>query len=64
MEQSGQDDCILIEDPAQMQQHGIRGFPTIKLYPGGFPNSNPIDYMGNRSAESFVTFARSGGRQT
>ncbi len=64
LEQSGQVDCILIEDPVQMQKYGIRGFPTVKLYPNGFPGSNSVDYMGNRSAESFITFARSGGRQT
>jgi protein disulfide-isomerase A6 len=64
LQQAGQVDCILIEDPAEMQKHGIRGFPTVKFYPGGFPSANSIDYQGNRSAESLITFARSGGQQT
>ena len=64
LKQSGQVDAILIEDQAEMQKYGIRGFPTVKFYPEGFPSPNSIDYQGDRSAESLVTFARSGGRQT
>ena len=64
LQQSGQVDCILIEDPGEMQKYGIGGFPTVKLFPGGLGSSNSIDYQGNRSAESLVTFARSGGKQT
>ena len=63
LQQSGQVDCILIEDPGEMQKYGIGGFPTVKLFPGGLGSSNSINYQGNRSAESLVTFARSGGKQ-
>jgi protein disulfide-isomerase A6 len=64
IQQGGQVDAILIEDKAEMQKHNIGGFPTVRFYQGGFPSPNFTEYQGNRSAESLVTFARSGGQQT
>lgn len=57
LRQSGQLDCILIEDQAEMQKHGIRGLPTVKLFPNGLGSSNSIEYDGDRSVESLVAFA-------
>jgi len=34
---------------------GIKGFPTIKLFPSN-NKQDPIDYEGDRTVESFVTF--------
>jgi hypothetical protein len=63
LDQSGQVDAILIEDQAEIQKCGVRGFPTVRMYPEGYPSQNFIEYQGNRSIESLITFARSKGQQ-
>ncbi len=40
------------------QRYGIKGFPTIKLFPAG-PKSAPQDYNGAREADAIVDFALS-----
>lgn len=41
---------------------GIRGFPTIRYYPSGFAPGAPfVEYKGDRSVESLMRFAQSGG---
>ena len=34
----------------------IRGFPTIKFYPGNKKDSEPIDFNGPRTAEGIIKF--------
>jgi len=56
-----------------VQRCGVQGFPTIRLYPEGvgIPGTNTMDYSvgkfveyrGNRTAESLIKFARSGGQE-
>lgn len=41
------------------QQYGVRGYPTIKVFPAG-PKSTPQDYTGPRQAEGIVDFALQG----
>ncbi|MDB4769341.1 thioredoxin domain-containing protein [bacterium] len=43
-----------------IKQNNIQAFPTIRLYPEGFPSQNFIDHAGERSAESLFNFAMSG----
>lgn len=38
------------------QKYGIKGFPTIKVFPAG-PKSNPVDYNGAREADGIVQYA-------
>jgi len=49
----------------QMESIGIQGFPTIRLYPKGFPGSDQnekyIEYQGNRQADDIINFGMSGG---
>ena len=62
---SGECDVVSLEAGAhqnEMQMHKIVGFPEIRLYLDGFPNGPHISYRGNRSAESFLNFVRSGGK--
>ena len=42
---------------------GFRGFPDIRFYPQGYPNGEPIVYSGDRSEESILKFAYTGGQQ-
>lgn len=37
-----------------VQDYGIKGFPTIKVFVPGKP---PVDYNGERDAKSIATFA-------
>lgn len=46
----------------EIQKSGVGGFPTIRLYPQGFPSTNFIKYKGDRSAESIVKFVQTGGK--
>jgi len=48
----------------EIQKHGVQGFPTIRLYPNGFPSSNFVNYQGDRTAGSIVSFVRSTGPQS
>ena len=57
LQQSGQVDCILIEDPEQLIKYNIIGLPAIKFFPRGLDNFFSTEYQGNGSAESLVTFA-------
>lgn len=44
-------------------RYGISGFPTIYLFPNGKGDmDNKIIYTGDRSTESIVKFAQSGGK--
>ena len=64
---SGQFEAIALEQKkhgAEMQKHGVRGFPDIRFYPDGFPSDNPVPYRGNRSPESLLKFVQSGGKET
>lgn len=41
-----------------------KGVPTVRYYPAGVENQqNFVDYHGDRSAQSLVNFALSGGQQ-
>ncbi len=51
-------------EPQAIQQAGnLTGFPTIRLYPDGFPSQKYAEYAGNRQVDSLVRFAMSGGSQ-
>ena len=66
MGSSGQFDIISLEqskNPQEVHQHSIRGFPTIRFYPDGFPSPNFVEYKGPRTSESFIKFAQSGGQE-
>lgn len=52
------------KDGEEMQKHGVKGFPSLRFYPEGFPSSNFIEYKGDRSAESIIKFAQTGGSKT
>lgn len=44
---------------------GITGFPTIRLYPGGFgPQARFVSYSGDRSVQSFMKFLETGGNSS
>lgn len=63
---SGQFEAIALEQKqhkAEMQKHNVQGFPDIRFYPEGFPSQNSIPYRGNRSPESLMKFAQSGGQE-
>lgn len=47
----------------EIQQYDIKGFPTIRFYPDGFPSSNFVEYRGPRTAESFIKFVQSRGQE-
>lgn len=60
-------EVLTLDDKAlgsDMQKHGIVGFPDVRLYPGGFPSSEPIKYKGDRSFESLMKFVSSRGMET
>jgi hypothetical protein len=66
LSQGSQFDVIAFENgqnPQEIQKNDIKGFPTVRFYPEGFPSSNFVEYRGNRSAESFIKFAQSGGQE-
>jgi hypothetical protein len=45
-------------------KHGITGFPSVRYYPDGLANPQKyVEYQGNRSKDSLVKFALSGGRE-
>lgn len=52
------------KNKAEIQQHGVKGFPTIRFYREGFPSPNFVKYQGNRTPESIIKFARSGGQES
>lgn len=70
LEESGQFDVLDFED-SRDKDHierasklpGFRGYPDIRLYPQGYPMGEPIAYAGNRSEESIIKFAYTGGKQ-
>jgi len=49
----------------EINKHNIAGFPDIRLYNQGFHHEAPfVAYNGDRSANSIIAFARSGGKQS
>lgn len=38
-------------------RYGIRGFPTIKMFPGGKKDGESSDYDGGRTSSDIVTWA-------
>jgi len=48
----------------EIQESGVTGFPSIRFYPNGYPSKTYSVYQGNRSPESIINFAKSGGRAT
>ncbi len=66
LSQTGQFELIALEQEKygdEIQKHGIKGFPTIRFYPEGFPSENFIEYKGNRTTDSLIKFVRSGGQE-
>nr|QBK86262.1 MAG: thioredoxin [Marseillevirus LCMAC102] len=66
LSQSGQFELIALEQEkygAEIQKHGISGFPTIRFYPEGFPSEKFIEYKGNRTTDSLIKFVKSGGQE-
>jgi thiol-disulfide isomerase/thioredoxin len=65
---SGQIEVISIEqtaNPEATQANDIKGFPTIRFYPHGFGQPQTFaEYNGNRTVESLLNFARSGGQSS
>lgn len=56
---------ILLDDKKhhdEMQKMDIKGFPTLRLYPSGFPSEQFVEYQGDRSAASLIKFVQSGGQ--
>lgn len=57
----GQINTLEIEsaNTQEIRRNNIEGFPTIKMFPSGYPSNvcNSIEYMGNRSVESLLKFA-------
>ena len=49
-------DCDKEENKGLCAQFGIKGFPTIKIFPGG-SKGLPEDYQGPRTASAIVDFA-------
>jgi thiol-disulfide isomerase/thioredoxin len=50
--------CLALNDvqhKKEMMEHGIKGYPTIRMYPTGFPSSNFVDYPGPRTVEAMMT---------
>ena len=45
-------DCVA--HAALCQKHGVRGYPTVKLFE---PGRAPLDYSGSRTVKAFVDFA-------
>lgn len=51
------------QDPSIGQFQGIRGYPTVRLYPQGLDHlDNFIEYQGDRSVQSLVQFAENRGQ--
>ncbi len=48
----------------KMRESGISGLPEVRFYPEGFPSSKFSEYRGDRSFESILRFAQSGGSQS
>ena len=63
LNQSGRVDAIFIDDMNEASKFNITGFPTLRLYPEGFPSQKFIEYQGNRSVDSIMKFVQSGGSQ-
>lgn len=50
-------------DMETILKYGISGFPTIYFFPNGRENiDSKVIYAGDRSVESIIKFARSGGK--
>jgi thiol-disulfide isomerase/thioredoxin len=61
----GKATCLEVNDKnPEISKFGIRGFPTIRLYPTGnvTPDSPFMDYKGPRSVEAVVAFVLAGGK--
>ncbi len=56
LQQSGQVDCIMFEDQKIMRKYGIIGLPTVKFFPNGLDGPNSIEYKGDRTANSLISF--------
>lgn len=46
----------------EIAQAGVEGFPTIRMYPQGYPKENFVKYSGDRSVESVMNFVMGGGQ--
>jgi thiol-disulfide isomerase/thioredoxin len=46
----------------EIMENGVKGYPTIRLYPEGFPGPNPIEYNGPRTFEALMQFIKSGNQ--
>lgn len=46
----------------EIMKNGVKGYPTIRLYPEGYPNMNFIEYNGPRVFENLFQFVKSGGK--
>ena len=45
------------KSPDLIKEHGIKGFPTIRMYPQGLSNKSTYeDFEGERSLDGFKTF--------
>ena len=65
LNKSGQFEAIALEQKthgAEMQKHNVKGFPEVRFYQDGFPSQNHAIYRGNRTLESLMKFAQSGGK--
>ena len=45
-----------------IMENGIKGYPTIRLYPEGFPGMNFIEYSGPRTFDNLFQFVKNGGK--
>ena len=48
----------------EVESVSIRGFPTIKFYPGNKKDKDPLDYDGDRSTEDIIKFIKTNAYNT
>ena len=48
----------------EVESVSIRGFPTIKFYPGNKKDKAPLDYDGNRTTEDIIKFIKTNAYNT
>ncbi len=67
LNQSGQFEAIALKQEThgeEIAKHNVKSFPHYRLYPGGFPSQNFVDYKGDRSATSLLKFVHSEGQDS
>jgi len=47
-------------DPAEIERNQVTGFPTIRIYPDGYPSDNFQVYKGERTADAILQYLSSG----